>query len=75
MLLRQSYGLLPTVTTVLFFSLSYQMLADMSSGIITVSFFSPKRYILDALVFSTKASVSAFDSCLSTFDLKDGPLL
>ena len=61
--------------TVLPFDLSYHMLADMSSGIITVSFFSPKRYIVEALVLSTKASVSAFDSCLSVFDLKDGPLL
>jgi hypothetical protein len=51
------------------------MLADMSSGIITVSFFSPKRYMVEALVFSTNASVSAFDSSLSAFDMKDGPLL
>ena len=36
---------------------------------------SPKRYILEAFVFSTRASVSALDSCFCAFDLKDGPLL
>jgi hypothetical protein len=51
------------------------MLADMFSGIITVSFFSPKRYIFDALVSSIKASVFDCDSTFSVFERNDGELL
>ena len=75
MLLRQSYGFSYTETTVLPSDLSYFMVAAMLSGIRTVSFFSPNRYISEALVFSTRASVSALSIILSSFDLKDGPSL
>jgi hypothetical protein len=51
------------------------MLADMFSGIMTVSFLSPKRYIFDAFVSSTRASVFDCDSIFSAFDLNDGVLL
>lgn len=40
-----------------------------------MSFFSPKRYISDAFVFSTSASVAASSSTFSAFDLKVGELL
>ena len=55
--------------------LSYLMLADMFCGITTVSFFSPKRKICEALVSSISASVFVRESDLSSFDLNEGELL
>jgi len=75
MLFLQSYGFSYTETTVLPRDLSYFMVAAMLSGIITVSFLSPKRYISEALVFSTSASVSALSSIFSALVLMDGALL
>ena len=51
------------------------MLADMFSGIMTVSFFSPKRYISEAFVALIKESVIARDSVFSSFERNDGELL
>ena len=39
-----------------------------------MSFLSPKRYISDAFVFSTRASVAALFSAFSALLLKDGEL-
>ena len=54
---------------------SYWIRAEKLSGIIIVSTFSPKRYISEAFVFSTRASVAAISSAFSTLDLNDGELL
>jgi hypothetical protein len=75
MLFIHEYGFSSTVTIVLARDLSYLIDADMFSGIMTVSFLSPKRYILDAFVSSMSASVFACDSAFSVLDMKDGELL
>ena len=54
---------------------SYCIFAERFSGSIIVSFLSPKRYISEAFVFSTRASVSAWSSAFSVLLLKEGLLL